>query len=60
MSVNKDKEIMNLADTIEGEINRMCVTEELSELYTMYGYARRNLNKLLRMIFDARFKDGEV
>lgn len=33
------KKIMNLADTIQGEINRMCVTKELAELDTMYGHA---------------------
>ena len=31
---------MNLADTIQGEINRMCVTQELSEFNTMYEHAK--------------------
>ena len=30
------KIIMNLADTIKGEINRMCVTKELKEFDDMY------------------------
>ena len=47
---------MILADTIEGEINRMCVTNELSEFDTMYGHAKRNLDKLSKMIYDGRFK----
>ncbi len=46
---------MILADTIEGEINRMCVTNELSEFDTMYGHAKRNLDKLSKMIYDTRF-----
>lgn len=43
------KNIMNLADTIQGEINRMCVTHELSELDTMYQHATVNLKNLLYM-----------
>ena len=49
------QKIMNLADTIQGEINRMCVTKELSEFDTMYGHAKKNLEKLSKMIYDARF-----
>lgn len=51
----KKKEIMILADTINGEINRMCVTKDLTEFVTMYGDARENLNKLSKMIFHDRF-----
>ena len=56
MTENETKSIMILADTIEGEINRMCVTHELEEFDTMYGHAKRNLNKLSKMIYDNRFK----
>lgn len=52
----KKKEMMILADTIKGEINRMCVTKELAELDTMYGAAKENLYKLLKMIYCGRFK----
>ena len=55
MTENERKTIMILADTIKGEINRMCVTHELSEFDTMYGHAKRNLYKLSKMIYDARF-----
>ena len=55
MNENERKSMMILADTIEGEINRMCVTNELSEFDTMYGHAKRNLDKLSKMINDARF-----
>jgi hypothetical protein len=34
----------------------MCVTKELTELDTMYGHAKRNLDKLSKMIYDDRFK----
>jgi len=50
------KEMMMLADTIQGEINRMCVTKELSEFDTMYGHAKKNIKKLSKIIYDARFK----
>lgn len=60
MKEQERKTIMNLADTIQGEINRMCVTHELSEFDTMYGHAKRNLDKLSCLIYDARFKaEGE-
>ena len=48
--------MMNLADTIKGEINRMCVTDELSELDTMSMHAAMNLKKLHTMRYEADFK----
>ena len=59
MTEQERKIMMNLADTIQGEINRMCVTEELTEFDTMYGHAKRNLDKLSKMIYDGRFKAGD-
>ena len=56
MTENERKTMMILADTLQGEINRMCVTKELSELDTMYTHAKRNLDKLSKMIYDARFR----
>lgn len=56
MTENERKTMMNLADTIEGEINRMCITKELTEFDTMYCHAKRNLDKLSKMIYDDRFK----
>ena len=56
MTENERKTIMILADTIEGEINRMCVTNELTELDTMYRHARNNLDRLLSMIYEVKFK----
>lgn len=56
MTDNERKEMMILADTINGEINRMCVTKELAEFDTMYGHAKKNLDMLSKMIYDARFK----
>lgn len=56
MTEKQRKEIMILADTIQGEINRMCVTRNLSEFDTMYAHAKTNIDKLSKMIYDARFK----
>ena len=55
MTEKERQGIINLADTIQGEINRMCVTDDLCEFGNMYQYAKRNLDKLSKMIFDARF-----
>ena len=55
MTENERKSIMLLADTIEGEINRMCVTDDLNELDTMYSHANTNLDNLLSMIYNAKF-----
>ena len=55
MTENERKTMMDLADTIQGEINRMCVTNDLSEFDTMYGYAKKNLEKLSKIIYDGRF-----
>ncbi|HAG04517.1 MAG TPA: hypothetical protein DCG28_03660 [Lachnospiraceae bacterium] len=55
----KRKETMLLAGTINDEINRMCIANKLSELGIAYVQAKRNLEKLARMIYDERFKrDG--
>lgn len=40
------KEELNLADTIKGEINRMCVTNDIAELDTMALHARGNIKRL--------------
>lgn len=49
MTENERKTMLNLADTIQGEINRMCVTKDLNELNTMARYARHNIEKLYIM-----------
>lgn len=59
MTENERKSMMILADTIEGEINRMCVTNDLSEFDTMYGHAKRNLDKLSKMVYEERFRKAK-
>lgn len=57
MTYNEEKTIYNLVDTIHGELNRMCVTHELSELDSMHNYAKQNIDKLSKVIYDIRFKE---
>lgn len=58
MNGKERKEMLNLADTIKGEINRMCVTKDLSELDTMKKHAVINIEKLALMRYDADFSFG--
>lgn len=46
MTKDKHQEMMILVDTIQGEINRMCVIDDISELNNMTIYARINIAKL--------------
>ena len=49
MTKDKHREMMILADMIQGEINRMCVTDDIIELNNMSLYARNNIGKLRDM-----------
>ncbi len=51
MNREEHQKMMILADTIKGEINRMCVTDSLAELDTMADHAIRNIEKLQNMRF---------
>ena len=51
MNREERKKMMILADTIKGEINRMCVTDSLAEVDTMADHAIRNIEKLQNMRF---------
>jgi len=57
MSEQERKTMLILSDTLVGEINRMCVTKDLSEFDTMYAHAKKNLDKLSKMIYESRFKE---
>ena len=46
MTEYERKQMMLIADSIKGEINRMCVTDDLSELINMEIYAIRNIERL--------------
>lgn len=49
MSREEHQKMMILADTIKGEINRMCVTDDVIELNNMALYARNNIGILRDM-----------
>lgn len=55
MTENERQKMMILADTINGEINRMCVTKDLAELDAMALCAQGNIERLLSM----RYSDFE-
>lgn len=59
MRERERKIILNLADTIQGEINRMCVTKDLTEFDTMYSHAGANLFKLAKLIYLYNFKASD-
>lgn len=61
MTRDKHQEMMILADMIQGEINRMCVTDDMIELNNMSLYARNNIGKLrdMREADLAERKDNE-
>lgn len=50
------KKMFSLVDTIMGEINRMCVTQELTELGGMAMHAKKNIEKLQSMRFESEFR----
>lgn len=59
MTEQERKKMLILADTIQGEINRMCVTKELTELDSMALHAVKNIENLKNMRYSD-FSDNEV
>ena len=59
MTENERKTMLILADTIEGEINRMCVSKELAEVDSMSMHAIKNIQKLQCMRYICDFKAKE-
>ena len=59
MTEQERKKMLVLADTIIGEINRMCVTRDFTELDTMALHARKNISKLQDMKWAVDFKEEE-
>ncbi len=51
----QSKELLNLADTIQGEVNRLCVTDDITELYKLSVHVENNIKKLCSM----RYADFE-
>ena len=57
MSRDEHQNMMVLADTLHGEINRMCVTDDCDELDNMFIHAIKNIDRLHAMrTTDIMFK----
>ena len=56
MTEQERKSMLILADMIQGEINRMCVTKNLAELDSMASNAKLNIEKLQNMRYRADFR----
>jgi hypothetical protein len=56
--IDERKAIMNLADMMKGEINRMCVTEDLEELWAMEKYLYKNTKRLWELNHDRIISKG--
>jgi hypothetical protein len=54
--MTEDEKIDFLVNSIKGDINRMCATNDLSEFDAMYGRAKQSLDMLSKMIYERRFK----
>lgn len=55
--MTEDEKIDFLVNSIKGDINRMCVTNDLSEFDAMYGRAKHSLDMLSKMIYERRFSN---
>lgn len=56
LTIAERKEVEYLRDMLNGNINRMCVTNDLVELYSNATYALKKINRL-RDIATDRFSD---
>lgn len=54
--MTEDEKIDFLVNSIKGDINRMCATNDLSEFDAMYGRSKHSLDMLSKMIYERRFK----
>lgn len=55
--MTEDEKIDFLVNSIKGDINRMCVTNDLSEFDAMRDRAKDSLDMLSKMIYERRFRD---
>lgn len=54
--MTENEKIDFLVNSIKGDINRMCATNDLSEFDAMYGRSKHSLDMLSKMIHERRFK----
>ncbi|MBO4541636.1 MAG: hypothetical protein J5725_00490 [Bacteroidales bacterium] len=58
------QELNNEVDMLEGNINRMCVTDDMKELCKMFEYARLRIERIYqynkeRLLVEEELKGGE-
>lgn len=56
LTKNERKEVEYLRDMLNGNINRMCVTDDLVELYDRAIYVLKEVNSIIDIATD-RFSD---
>lgn len=49
--------IRNEEDMLKGNINRMCVTDSLKELYSMYDFALKRISRIYNINLEKFLKD---
>lgn len=54
--MTEDEKIEFLVNSIKGDINKMCVTNDLSEFDAMHDRAKYSLDMLSKLIYERRFK----
>lgn len=57
MTEKECQKIYFLTDMLQGEINRMCVTDEFKELEVLYEFALKNLQELKDYLKERKFKN---
>lgn len=53
------KRIHNEEDMLKGNINRMCVTDSLKELYSMYDFALKRISTIYNINLEKFFNNSE-
>jgi hypothetical protein len=53
-------EIRNTEDMLKGNINRMCVTNDIKELRDMCNHAKRRIQHIYDMNYDRLRKKGVI
>ena len=56
LTKNERTEVEDLRDMINGNINRMCVTDDLVEIYDRAIYVLKEVNRIIDIATD-RFSD---
>ena len=59
MTDQERNDMLFVSDILKGEINRMCVTHNLSELDTMAMYAKKHIEQIQKMRFNSDFAESE-